>query len=96
MAKNLPFKENPPVKSATEFATRTVDSTGAFFKNTNEKYQISEKTSQAAAATKAGAISLWGKAKGLFSKKDGAAAADGQAASASEQNAADAAPQNNP
>ena len=78
MAKNLPFVEPPPAKSVQEWGSRTVDKTGAFFTETNEKYKVSEKTAQAAEATKQGFISLWGKAKQLV-KKNPEQAAGGSA-----------------
>lgn len=43
----------PPAKSAQEIASKALDKTGAFFAGANQKYQISQKTSVAAEATKA-------------------------------------------
>lgn len=68
-AKNLPFSDIPPAKSATEFADRTAKKANAAWQDANEKYQISEKTSAAATATKQGFMSLWGKAKTFVEKK---------------------------
>ena len=59
----------PPAKSATELADRTAKRANAAWTEANEKYQISEKTSAAATATKNGIISLWGRAKTLVEKK---------------------------
>lgn len=47
------FAEMPPAKSAQEIASKALDKTGAFFAGANQKYQISQKTSVAAEATKA-------------------------------------------
>ena len=64
-AKKLNFDEATPAKDAKEYATKALDKTGAFFTETNEKYQISTKTAEAATTAKAGIISLWGRAKTL-------------------------------
>ena len=53
-----------------DFFKGTADKTGDFFKETNQKYQISEKASSAAAATKAWGVNLWGRAKTLVAKKE--------------------------
>ncbi len=47
-AQKLDFKESAPSKDVKEFATKALDKTGAFFSDTNEKYQISAKTSEVA------------------------------------------------
>lgn len=47
-SKKLNFTESPPAKDAKELATKTLDKTSAFFTETNEKYQISTKTGEAA------------------------------------------------
>ena len=78
---NRPFTEEVPVKNATDFANRTAAQTSAFFSEANEKYQISEKASAAAAATSAGISSLWSKTKALVKKNPQ------QTGSASEANA---------
>lgn len=62
------FSEQPPAKSAQDTVNKALDKTGAFFVETNQKYQISEKTSQAAQQAKVGIMSLWGRAKTLVSK----------------------------
>ena len=76
-AKKISFTEPPPAKNATELANRTYEKTGAFFSETNQKYQISEKASAAASATKQGAISLWARAKTLVAKNPNPAQMDG-------------------
>ena len=78
-AKNVPFTEIPPAKSATEYADRTAKKANAAWTEANEKYQISEKTSAAATSAKAGIMSMWGRAKTLVEKKPAGAAADGTA-----------------
>jgi len=80
-SKKLNFTEAPPAKDAKEFATKSIDKAGAFFSETNEKYQISTKTGEAAETAKAGIMSLWGRAKTLVAKKPDAAAS-----TASEEN----------
>ena len=64
-----------------------MNQTGAFMKETDQKYDISKKTGEAAQATKAWGISMWGRAKTLLNKNSSGDQAAGQAA------AADAAPQ---
>ena len=71
-AKNMPFSDIPPAKSATELADRTAKKANAAWTEANEKYHITEKTSAAATATKNGIMSLWGRAKTLVEKKPAA------------------------
>ena len=59
----------------------SLEKTGKFFHETNEKYKISEKSAEAATAAKVGIMNLWGKAKTLV-KKD--APANQNAAAAAE------------
>ena len=88
-ARNLPFTEQPPAKNISEAATRTADNTSAWFKTNDEKYQVSQKASQAGAAVAAGASSLWGRMKTMVNKKP-----DGNTDAAASSNAgADAAQQ---
>ena len=78
-AKNKEFPEPLPAKSITEGANKALastqkagaeawDSTSKWASATNEKYQISQKTSEAATATKAWGVSLWGRAKAAVNK----------------------------
>jgi len=68
-AKRLRFDEHPPSKSVQEFATKAVDQTGKFFAETNEKYEISRRTHEAAETAKVGIMNLFAKAKTLVAKK---------------------------
>lgn len=82
------FTEQPPVKSAQEMATKAIDKTGAFFMETNQKYQITQKTTDAAAAAKTGIMSLWGRAKTLVAKNPNSGSARAAAAQVDEAPAA--------
>lgn len=65
---NRPFTEAVPAKSAQEFVTKSIDKTGKFFSEVDQKYEVSRHASDAATATKVGIMSLWGKAKTLVAK----------------------------
>ena len=51
--------ELPPPRNAVELAQRTAEDTSAFLKETNEKYQISDKASELADKTKQGFMSFY-------------------------------------
>mmetsp|Transcript_5621 Transcript_5621/g.7480 ORF Transcript_5621/g.7480 Transcript_5621/m.7480 type:complete len:95 (+) Transcript_5621:504-788(+) len=85
MAMKMPFNEQPPSKNAQELANKALDKTNAFFTETNEKYKVTEKTAQAAEATKQGFMSLWGKAKALVKKDPNEAGTASESAGAGEE-----------
>ena len=75
-AKQQTFTERTPAKSAQELADNAlakistgtgevIGKTGQFFSETDQKYKISQKTSEGITSAKVGFMSLWGRAKTL-------------------------------
>ena len=63
---NKPFNEKQPPKNIQEFANNALQRSNTWIEETNNKYQISEKTNEAAHKAKEGIISFWAKTKQKF------------------------------